>query len=122
MNAQEPLPGDDFAPVYGNDVEKFAFPSQEKPIPTFSGSFGKGADAVLPSQMFSAQQMGPRFYNPSAEPFEQPHVATPPQAATLTRASSKASSNTGSIHSYYSYSSHSHSDSVDSRGKRWLIE
>ncbi|KAJ6626849.1 hypothetical protein B0H10DRAFT_1996874 [Mycena sp. CBHHK59/15] len=39
LNAQEALPGDDFVPITrgGDDIEKVSFPSNEKPIPTFSG-------------------------------------------------------------------------------------
>lgn len=152
MNAQEPLPGDDFAPVYSSDMEKVEFPSNEKPIPTYSAAFGSGAEVPPPSQMFASQpKLGPRFFDSSAEPFETPRnlspVTMPPSA--LTRASSKASSNdsfgsisrsntrlsdqsVSGIASYYTYSSsdghspqgHSQSPSQDMRmgGKRWVIE
>ncbi|KAI0047810.1 hypothetical protein FA95DRAFT_1518454 [Auriscalpium vulgare] len=74
LNAQEPLPGDDFVPVtYGEkgDIEKVDFPSTDRPIPTFSAAFGSGAEVPPPTQMFAAGRMGPRFYNQSAQPFEQ---------------------------------------------------
>jgi hypothetical protein len=38
VNAHESLPGDDFVPITrGGDLEKVSFPSNEKPVPTFSG-------------------------------------------------------------------------------------
>ncbi|EIN13407.1 hypothetical protein PUNSTDRAFT_48389 [Punctularia strigosozonata HHB-11173 SS5] len=82
LNAQEPLPGDDFATVTPGDVEaaynekeeKVEFPSTtggSRPIPTFSAAFGAGAEVPPPSQMqFAPRHMGPRFNNPSAEPFD----------------------------------------------------
>jgi len=90
LNAQEPLPGDDFIPVVpgekGNgDPEKVDFPSTDRPIPTFSATFGSGLDVPPPSQMrFPPRQMGPRFTNSSAQPFElqvdTTSIATPPVA------------------------------------------
>ncbi|KAJ7293166.1 hypothetical protein C8J57DRAFT_1041078 [Mycena rebaudengoi] len=129
LTAQESLPGDDFVPITrGEDMEKVAFPSNEKPVPTFSVTFGSGSEVPVPSQMFKqSPQMGPRFFNQNAEPFDaRPNSSntspiTPPMAA-LTRtsssnsASSYQSSNTalpnkrdsgrslGSLNSYYDYS------------------
>jgi hypothetical protein len=70
LNAEEPIregsfvqsdPGeDDFS------EEKFDFPSTHRPIPTFSATFGSN-DRVLLSD-----QMGPRFFNQSAVPFNPP--------------------------------------------------
>lgn len=127
LDAQAPLPGDDFQRMSGGD-EKVAFPSTEKPVPTFSATFGSGSEVPVPSQMFRpAPQLGPRFFNSSAEPFEsRPNSSTsspiaPPMAA-LTRTStaesyrSKQSNVTaipskhdsgrsfGSLTSYYDYS------------------
>lgn len=121
LNAQEPLPGDDFTPVKGSDLEKVDFPSNEKPIPTFSATFGSGSEVPPPSQMFSASRgrLGPRFFNPSAEPFESPPeglvISAPSPALTRESSSHSHSDSFGTLHSYYSYSS--------SPGKqRWLIE
>lgn len=127
LNAQEPLPGDDFKPVTGvSDLEKVDFPSNDKPIPTFSVAFGSGDEVPPPTQMF-AQRLGPRFYNPSAEPFETPRN-TPPTTAPPSELSADAQprSPIGSIASYYSYSptdsSFSRSDTSGQNGKRWVIE
>ncbi|KAJ3741615.1 hypothetical protein DFH05DRAFT_1506789 [Lentinula detonsa] len=151
LNAQEPLPGDDFTPVtFGSDPEKVAFPSNQQPIPTFSAAFGKGNEVPVPSQMFPTQ-MGPRFFR-SAEPFDSRSVS-PIKAPSMayTRSSIRSSdslsptdegsdmvmrSNTRasdtsyhSVASFYKYSDdgHSRSESMsDARqnmqGKRWIIE
>ncbi|KAF9023396.1 hypothetical protein BDZ89DRAFT_1069885 [Hymenopellis radicata] len=145
LNAQEPLPGDDFAPVTPNtDIEKVAFPS-EKVVPTFSATFGSGDEVPPPRQMF-ASRMGPRFFNRSAVPFEMPTDVTVPQPA-LSRAPSDGSDSSfakqvtvvrnntqtsiGSFDSYYNYSSsseggHHRMQSEDSthtmNGRRWVIE
>jgi len=152
LNAQEPLPGDDFEPINRpEDVEKVAFPSNEKPVPTFSATFGSGSEVPVPSQMFKpGPQLGPRFFNPSAEPFEsRPNSnssspISPPMAA-LTRTSSNNSFQSAatampnkrdsdrsfgsSLNSYYDYSSgdsnHSRRDSESNtmgNSKRWVIE
>ncbi|KAF5374886.1 hypothetical protein D9758_000031 [Tetrapyrgos nigripes] len=140
LEAHEPLPGDDFAPVTGgSDIEKVAFPS-EAPLPTYSAAFGK--EVPPPSQMFPAR-MGPRFFRTTSEPFETPSnrsIVTVPSVAmtrtnspdsterTLNRSNSKSSERSfGSLASYYSYgSNHSRMDSSDThntmQGKRWVIE
>lgn len=142
LNAQEPLPGDDFAPVYTTkDLEKVDFPSNEKPIPTFSAAFGKGPEVPVPTQMFDSRfSNGPRFFQRSAVPFETPRggspVTIPSQAMTrsedsysgnggvnVSRSDSNGSSKSfGSLASYYSYSGHNRSDSSGNVGKRWVIE
>jgi len=151
LNAHESLPGDDFVPVTsGDDIEKVAFPSTEKPVPTFSATFGSGSQVPVPSQMFKpSPQLGPRFFNSSAEPFEsRPNSnssspISPPMAA-LTRTSTKDSYQSaatampnkrdsgrslGSLNSYYDYSSgdsnHQRRDSETNtigNSKRWVID
>ncbi|KAF5384691.1 hypothetical protein D9757_006242 [Collybiopsis confluens] len=151
LNAQEPLPGDDFAPVtYGTDPEKVAFPSNHQPIPTFSATFGKGSEVPVPSQMFPAHaQMGPRFFR-SSEPFDSRSVspATLPPAYTrssvasnetspvyeegavsVIRTNTRASDHSfHSVASYYKYSDDGHSRSgsasgqLTMQGRRWAIE
>ncbi|KAJ7042664.1 hypothetical protein C8F04DRAFT_1076686 [Mycena alexandri] len=154
LNAQESLPGDDFVPITrgGDDMEKVAFPSNEKPVPTYSATFGSGSEVPVPSQMFRpSPQLGPRFFNSSAEPFEsRPNSnnnspISPPMAA-LTRTSSKESYQSaatampnkrdsgrslGSLNSYYDYSSdnsrHLRQDSASTtntigNAKRWVID
>ncbi|ESK98192.1 hypothetical protein Moror_309 [Moniliophthora roreri MCA 2997] len=143
LNAQEPLPGDDFTPVYAaTDLEKVDFPSNEKPIPTFSAAFGKGPEVPVPSHMFpSRSSNGPRFFQRSAVPFESPRsgspVTIPSQAmarsnesyanhggVTVARSDSNGSNKSfGSLASYYSYSDHQRTDSSGTVGKqRWVIE
>ncbi|KAJ3786372.1 hypothetical protein GGU10DRAFT_290429 [Lentinula aff. detonsa] len=151
LNAQEPLPGDDFTPVtFGSDPEKVAFPSNQQPIPTFSAAFGKGNEVPVPSQMFPTQ-MGPRFFR-SAEPFDSRSVSpikAPSMAYTrssvrssdslsptdegsdmLMRSNTRASDTSyHSVASFYKYSDdgHSRSESMSDprqnmQGKRWIIE
>ncbi|KAJ7630524.1 hypothetical protein FB45DRAFT_793057 [Roridomyces roridus] len=153
LNAQESLPGDDFEPITRpGDIEKVAFPSNEKPVPTFSATFGSGSEVPVPSQMFKpGPRLGPRFFNSSAEPFEsRPNSngsspISPPMAA-LTRTTTQSSYRSnmtpmpnkrdsdqsfggGSLNSYYDYSSgdsnHSRRDSESNtigNSKRWVIE
>jgi len=100
LNAQELLPGEDLT---RSSTEKVQFPSNQKPIPTFSATFGSGDEVPVPSQMFpSHPRLGPRFYNATAEPFEAPRTPS------LTRSSSLNSKS-------------STSESFTSRD-RWLIE
>jgi hypothetical protein len=96
MNAQENLPGDDFVYDNGSDVEKVAYPSNEKAIPTFSAAFGSGSEVPPPSRWFPAN-MGPRFFNRSAQPFDnrQKSPISPPVAAH-SRAGSNGSSHSSS--------------------------
>ncbi|KAJ7169468.1 hypothetical protein C8R46DRAFT_897285 [Mycena filopes] len=155
LNAQESLPGDDFVPITrgGDDMEKVAFPSNEKPVPTYSATFGSGSEVPVPSQMFRpGPQLGPRFFNSSAEPFERrpnsnaSNASSPisPPMAALTRTSSKESYQSaatampnkhdsgrslGSLNSYYDYSSgdsqHMRRDSETNtigNAKRWVID
>ncbi|KDQ54861.1 hypothetical protein JAAARDRAFT_37975 [Jaapia argillacea MUCL 33604] len=81
LNAEQPLPGDDFISVtqtreVQSDVEKVAFPSSDTAIPTYSAAFGSGQNVPIPSQMFPTRTLGPRFYNPSNVPFDpQPGAA-----------------------------------------------
>lgn len=134
VSAEQPLPDDDYVDDYGSsDIEKVDFPSNEKPIPTYSATFGSGQEVPPPSQMFATR--GPRFFNKLAQPFETAPVTVPPVAVTLTRKVSDGSSDNGhvkrsdtrsseksfgSLASYYSYSDRGHTRS-DSQ-KRWVIE
>lgn len=71
VNAEEPLAGDDYP---STDAEKIDFPSNARPIPTFSAAFGSGSEVPPPSQMrFGPRQqmvLGPRFSDTTSEPFE----------------------------------------------------
>lgn len=99
----------------------------------------------VPSQMFrSSPQLGPRFFNSSAEPFESSRNVSPisPPMAALTRSTTKDSYQSnhtaapgkrdsdrsfGSLNSYYDYSSDSTHKRQDSEAntignKRWVID
>src|ERR1700761_1409765 len=67
VNAEEPLPGDDFirvAPGEKNvqaDSEKIDFPAVVGPVPTFEAAFGYNDDDEPPPPPGS-RTLGPRFY------------------------------------------------------------
>jgi len=150
LHAQETLPGDDYKEASTSMDEKVSFPSTEKPVPTYSATFGSGSDSVRrPSP-----QLGPRFFNQSAEPFESRSgsagsspIVSPMAALTRTSSLESYRSNItampnkrdsgrslGSLNSYYDYSAgdsnHARRDS-ESQGttvagsgssKRWVID
>jgi len=65
--------------------EKFDFPSTRRSIPTFPVTFEPSLEAPLSSQM--RFQMGPRFFNQAARPFDlrvDTNSVTKPPAAHLT--------------------------------------
>jgi hypothetical protein len=139
LNAQQSLPGDDFVHYGGSDMEKVDFPSNEKPIPTYSATFGSGPNVPPPGQMFTTR--GPRFFNRFAQPFETAKtspVTPPPNAYTILRKVSDGSSHSGgsvarsdtrsseksfgSLASYYHYGSDQSHSRNNSQQKRWVIE
>lgn len=95
MNAQEPL-SDDAEPDWDSrdayDEEKVEFPSGRAALPTFSAAFGPGTP---PSQMkFGPPRLGPRFNNPSLEPFDpQPSAETVSSEQTIYSKTSQSRSN-----------------------------
>jgi hypothetical protein len=93
INAQD---GDDFVYDNGSDIEKVAYPSNEKAIPTYSATFGSGSEVPPPSRWFPAN-LGPRFFNRSAQPFDnrQKSPISPP-AAAHSRVGSNGSSHSSS--------------------------
>lgn len=97
MNAQEPLPDETTTDWNSksdyDDEEKVEFPSG-RPLPTFSAAFGND---VPPSQMrFGPPRLGPRFNNPSIEPFDpQPPVESD---AMTTYSKSSASRTNSSVY------------------------
>lgn len=130
LNAQQPLEEEDFPPSYeGSDIEKVAFPSSEKPLPTYA-SFNEYDDEFPPS-FHSGSTLGPRFSNKSAEPFEtsagiipfpEPVLARNLNDVQIRRSDSNGSSRSrGSDDSQFS---HTRTDSSNSHGnqKRWVIE
>ncbi|KAG1773031.1 hypothetical protein EDD22DRAFT_858628 [Suillus occidentalis] len=123
LNAEEPIP-EDFVPVnYGDDLEKIAFPMDDRKVPSFSATFGAGQE-VSPSQML-APPIWEKFSTPEAS-FSAPRE--PPVA--LARLPSSGSYNTAERHmshnstrsSTSSTSSGLGSDSVAGHSKRWVIE
>jgi len=128
LNAKEPLRGDSFIQTdqdaeYPSD-EKFDFPSMHQPIPTFSDTFGSNYDFPIASQM--RFQTGPRFFNPSAAPFDlrsDNESVTMPSAAHLT-STEKPTSDSGRPltrnGSQNSISGLSQASSI--RQSRWVIE
>ncbi|EPQ61083.1 hypothetical protein GLOTRDRAFT_113542 [Gloeophyllum trabeum ATCC 11539] len=141
LNAQEPLPGDDFEPVSPGsekmDEEKVQFPDHSVPVPTYSAAFGSGNEVPPPSQMFAPRQMGPRFTQTSSnmtfgghssmttvQPPYIAHVRKPSNASstyysngtTLSRHDSRGSQNS------YSSQSSGHGSDRTIGGKRWVIE
>jgi len=128
VNTHEEVPESGFPATYGgNDIEKVAFPSSEKPLPTYMTY-----DRAFTPSMYSGSTMGPRFSNPSAVPFETaPGLPYPAPAVThnssdlqVHRSDSGASKSTYTTQGSKSY--HSRSDSGHSHGspskQRWIIE
>lgn len=141
LNAQQPLPGDDFEPAYppsdassftytddkwGSDEEKVEFPSYHTsiPIPPYAQ-----VPAPPPAHMQTAARvLGPRFYQASGNPgfsFDQrpamdsytTMVSQPSSGKNLSRQTSGSSQ-----HSIGSISSFAASSPSTMRGKRWVIE
>jgi hypothetical protein len=115
LNAQQPLDEKSFPPLYGgSDIEKVAFPSSEKPLPTYI-SFEKQDPTVV----------GPRFTN---EPFEtRVHnlaLPLPTLQRNLNDVQVHRSESYGSTRSHGSSSSQRSLDSDNSHvgNKRWVIE
>jgi hypothetical protein len=127
MNAQESLPDDDFVYDNGSDIEKVDYPSNEKAIPTYSAAFGSGPEVPPPSRWFPAN-IGPRFFNKSAQPFDnrQKSPISPPVAA-LARVGTNGSSNssimrTDSRKSDRSVASYRSDGSTYQPARRFVIE
>lgn len=123
LNAEEPIP-EDFVPVnYGDDLEKIAFPSDDKNIPTFSAA----VQDVPPSQTF-APRIWEMFSTPEGS-FPAPGAIQVPPAAlarlpsygsyhTVERHQSKSSTHSSSSTTSSRYGS----DSTAGHSKRWVIE
>ena len=134
VNAEEPIQEDTFiqtAPGEGSlSDEKFDFPSTRHPIPTFAVTFGSNDEVPLPGQMRS--QMGPRVFNQSAAPFDQPAY---PESVTnssmvyptqsVPPGSTRPLTRHGSEHSTSSNASSSSTMTMDAPSigrSRWVIE
>jgi len=112
LNAQQPLDEGDFLPSYESlEIEKVAFPSSEKPFPTYA--------------CFEKRVVGPRFFNKSAEPFETSACGLALPLPVLQRKlndvqvhRSDSHGSTRSSSSQYSFDS----DNSHVGNKRWVIE
>ncbi|KDR85303.1 hypothetical protein GALMADRAFT_52081, partial [Galerina marginata CBS 339.88] len=137
LNAHQPLEDDDYTTGYdGSDLEKVAFPSSEKPLPTYT-SFDEH-EKLFTNSFNSGSTLGPRFSNKSAEPFESAIPGLPFPAPAVQRnlndvhihrsdsyGSTRSNGSAGSAISQFSNQlSHSRTDSSNSHGnhKRWVIE
>lgn len=125
LNAEQPIPKDFVCVNYEDDLEKIAFPTDDRRMPTFSATFGTGQ--VHPSQMLAPPMWG-KFSMPEGS-FSAPGAVQVPPAA-LTRLSSSGSYNTVKRHvsnisnhsSASTTSSRLGSDSAAGHSKRWVIE
>jgi hypothetical protein len=140
LGGRQTLPSDDPYIYDGasRDIEKVDFPSNEKPIPTFSATFGIQSSAPD----FAGSVRGPRFFNMSAEPFERSRdisISPPPLALTrqlndtamqdspLERnGSHRSAESSSSYSSYLSYRQNigngSPTNYQQMEKKRWVIE
>ncbi|EDR15729.1 uncharacterized protein LACBIDRAFT_300960 [Laccaria bicolor S238N-H82] len=127
LNAHQSLLESDFPSSYaGSDVEKIAFPSNEKPVPTYSAAF----TFVLPPDQISLSR-DPRFFDPSADPSEfASKLAAPLPALTINSCNVHQSDARNSHQKSRSYGAYSSTDGGHSRNtslasthaKRWVIE
>ncbi|TFK93548.1 hypothetical protein K466DRAFT_100398 [Polyporus arcularius HHB13444] len=133
LNAQEELTDSEYnSPVEKTyDSEKFAFPSNDDSIPSYSVTFGSGQEVPPPSQMrFSPpRNMGPRFYSGTTlssdtNPFVTPTNTEPslsagsPSPTSLSRQTSRASQQS----TFSTNSAGSQNSAGSGRSKRWVIE
>ncbi|KAF9821816.1 hypothetical protein IEO21_00246 [Rhodonia placenta] len=128
LNAQEPLPDDDFLPTVvdsklGEDVEKAAFPSNDLPIPTYNSfTFGSQQAAAPPSPTpYGPRQLGPRFFNSNLEPFE-PQPGTPPVYSPRADISVMSSRTAVGDSQSLKRSESNISDASSMQSRRWVIE
>lgn len=128
LNAQEPLPDDDFLPTVvdsklGEDVEKAAFPSNDLPIPTYNSfAFGSQQAAAPPSPTpYGPRQLGPRFFNSNLEPFE-PQPGTPPVYSPRADISVMSSRTAVGDSQSLKRSGSNISDASSMQSRRWVIE
>ncbi|RPD63261.1 hypothetical protein L227DRAFT_522304 [Lentinus tigrinus ALCF2SS1-6] len=137
LNAHEELTDSAYnSPVEKTyDSEKFAFPSNDDPVPTYSVTFGSGQEVPPPSQMrFSPprgsppRSLGPRFYsgttlssdfNPFVTPTNtEPSVSSNSTSPTLSRQTSRSSQRSTTS----TNSAGSQNSTGTARSKRWVIE
>jgi hypothetical protein len=126
LNAEEPIP-EDFVPVnYGDDLEKIAFPADDRKLPIFPATFSAGQE-VSPSQML-APPIWEKFSTPEGSFSALRAIQVPP--AALARLPSSESynaverhmSNSSTNSSTSSTSSRLGGNSVAEHSKRWVIE
>ena len=121
VNAEEPIP-DDFVPVnYGDDPEKFPFPSDSRAVPTYSAVFDPG---LPPSQVFAPQNMWQTFSTQDGLTMgavQVPATALAKQPSHQSCDTVERHQSTSSTHSSTSTLSRG-SDSVAGHSRRWVIE
>jgi len=121
LNAHELIEDDNLTnnSISETDPEKVAFPSVARVIPTYSAAFGSGDDVLPPSQMFAGRQLGPRFFQNSAVPFESP----PDPSNRHTTLSVSSHETLPSLHHSRSSEDSTNSFATQEKGsKRWQIE
>ncbi|KZT06306.1 uncharacterized protein LAESUDRAFT_737029 [Laetiporus sulphureus 93-53] len=127
LNAQEPISDDDFLPTAvetkgSEDVEKAHFPSDGLPIPTYLVSAAPPSPLASPvDPQFAPRRLGPRFFNPSLQPFE-PQPDTPPVYGTRLDASALSSRTAVSDTRSFKRPESVMSDDSSTQSKRWVIE
>jgi len=105
LNAQQPLDEGDFLPSYGSsEIEKVAFPSWEKPLPTYV--------------CFEERVVGPKPFEMSACDLALPHPVLQRNLNDVQVHRSNSHGSTRSSSSQYSFDS----DNSHVGNKRWVIE
>jgi len=140
LDAEEPLDGNDFPPVFhekmdfGDDPETVEFPSSRgRPVPTFSATFGSGPEVPKPTQMRFGPSRGPgtNAYSGTQASHQQVDrqragfvagsLSSPSLGSGSIEASLARSPTKGSQATLKSGSSTS-SGRTDPMGNRWVIE
>lgn len=118
LNAEEPLPGDDFEPAYPSDIEKVEFPSNDNVIPTFSAA--NTSHTTVRNDSWKAKQAKPVSGRPTA------HVRLPSDESLHSQHDSsveQAPVNNSDSHTHSRTNSQGSQTSTNqSPTKRWVIE
>jgi len=120
LNAEESLPEGSFIQRDPDEEsfsdEKFDFPSTRYPIPTFAASFGPNNKVPLPGQM------GPRFFNQSALPFDRPIDTESGTNSSVDHSTQPKPGSTNPLTRNDSTSSQASSNAPSVGRSRWVIE
>lgn len=130
LNAEEPLEGNDFTPVFPeqrdfyDDPEKVDFPSSNgRPIPTFSATFGKGSEVPRPTQMHFGPSRGPgKDMYGGTQVSHQRGESIARSVSSSTSGSHLARTDTRDSQMTYNSESSINSGRTNILGKRWVIE